>query len=296
MKYKEKQILFDKFINEWGLRFNKIPFLFRYIASYPELTSKLDDYNPLKAKNLSETQLEWVSLVSQFDHPIDSKFFKPYWIPIQSDSYDYFLDLSTDTFSIFEVNYFFLKPYRWYKKYLFKDIVDFLISVDDHSININDHLVENSMERWNEVDGFFQERDMLGFAGKIKLSPIDKNCLLSKEHESSYQLFGEILFITGISSVVIGLLPFDKEITLNHFNTTYNRYKNVKTKIKNIKALTYLLQKSGLLSVNSYHISFKSDTGCYAEFKNNILIIRHSDKTLLNNLIEKYKHIRQEVS
>jgi len=296
MKYKEKQILFNKFLNEWELKFNKIPFLFRYIASYPELTLKLKDYNPLKAKNLNETQLEWVSLISQFDNPLETEFFKPYWVPIQCDSYDYFLDLSSDTLAIFKIDYFYFKPYRWYKKYLFKDIVDFLISPDDHSINIGEQLFENERKMWNEVDGFFQEHDILGFAGKIESEPIDKKYLFSKKHESSYQVFNRTLVITGINPIAIGLLPLDTEITLNHYTAKTKRYKNVKTKIKNIKAFSYLLRNSGFSEFVSYQISFKGDSDCLAKFYNNVLVIKHSDKSLLNNLIEKYKLLRQEVS
>ena len=232
----------------------------------------MDNYHPLKAKNLNETQLEWVSLISQFDNPLETEFFKPYWVPIQCDSYDYFLDLSSDTLAIFEVDYFYLKPYRWYKKYLFKDIVDFLISVDDHSININGHLVENDRKMWNEVDGFFRERDILGFAGKIESEPIDEYFLFSQKHESSYQVFNRTLVITGINPIVIGLLPLDTEITLNHYSAKIKRNKNVKTKIKNIKAFSYLLRNSGFSEFVSYHISFKADSDCYAKFKNDLIL------------------------
>lgn len=60
---------------------------------------------------------------------------------------------------------------------------------------------------WNEVDGFFQERDILGFAGKIESKPIDEFFLFSQKHESSYQVFNRTLVITGINPIVIGLLP-----------------------------------------------------------------------------------------
>ena len=157
-------------------------------------------------------------------------------------------------------------------------------------------MVENDRKMWNEVDGFFRERDILGFAGKIESEPIDEYFLFSQKHESSYQVFNKTLVIKGINPIAIGLLPLDTEITLNHYTTKTKRNKNVKTKIKNIKALTYLLRNSGFSEFVSYHISFKADSDCYAKFNNFVLIIRHSDKTLLNNLIEKYKLLRQEVS
>ena len=78
---------------------------------------------------------------------------------------------------------------------------------------------------------------------------------------------------SGINSTGISLLPFEQEIILNHFDATNNYDKNAKSKIKNIKALTYLLQSVGLLSVRFYHLSFKSEVDSYAEFEDNILTI-----------------------
>ena len=162
MKYSEKQILFQAFLVEWGLQFNKIPPIIKYITSYPELTSKLKSFKPLKVEDINESQLEWVSLLSLLDNPIETEFFKPYWVPIQSDSYDYFIDLSSDSFSIFEINFFFLEPRRWYRKYIFKDISEFLISVDDPSINLENQLIQNYEESKDITDGFFRERRKLG--------------------------------------------------------------------------------------------------------------------------------------
>jgi hypothetical protein len=289
MKYIDKQILFKSFLKEWGLKFNQIPFILNYISSYPELTSKLEDFHPLSSEEIKESQLEWVSLVSQFDRDIEKVFFKPYWVPIQIDSYEYFIDLSSHSLPIFSSEYFFFEPYRWYKKYLFKNITEFLSSVDDHSISLQDQLITNDKERWADVDQLFNERNKLGFDGKIALSPIDKYYLFDKNPESSYQLFKDTLEISGINSIGIGLLRNDLEITLNHFDATNNKHKDVTSKIRNIKALTYLIETVGFLKVNSYRLSFNASVDCYAEFEDNILTIRHTDNSLLKELIEKYE-------
>ena len=167
MKYSEKQVLFKAFSIEWGLRFKKIRPIIKYITSYPELTSKLKNFKPLKVEDINESQLEWVSLLSLLDNPIETEFFKPYWVPIQSDSYDYFIDLSSDSFSIFEIKFFFFEPRCWYRKYIFKDISEFLVSVDDPSIDLDNQISKNYDESMSIVERLFRERKRLGLGDDI---------------------------------------------------------------------------------------------------------------------------------
>lgn len=67
MDYKNKQILFDNFLNDWEEKFNKIYFILNYISSYPELGSELKDVQFLKSDDLENSQLEWISLISELD-------------------------------------------------------------------------------------------------------------------------------------------------------------------------------------------------------------------------------------
>ena len=161
MKHKDKEILFEKFLNEWGMKFNQIPFVLDYISSYPELTMRLNEFKPLSAKELRASQLEWIALISQLDNQIEREFFKPYWIPIQVDSYDYFIDLSSESLPIFETHYIFFEPYKWCRRYKFKKITDFLLSTDDLSIDLEEHLIVNDKESWKEIESFFREREKI---------------------------------------------------------------------------------------------------------------------------------------
>jgi len=162
MKYSEKQILFKSFLDEWGLQYSKISPIIKYITSYPELTSKLKDFKPLAIEDINESQLEWVSLVSLFDNSIEVDFFKSYWVPIQSDSYDYFIDLSSGSFPIFEINYFSSEPYRWGRNIILKDISEFLASVDDPSIDIAKQISQNRDKRTVLIERYLQEMEKLG--------------------------------------------------------------------------------------------------------------------------------------
>lgn len=292
MDYKNKQLLFDVFFNEWEEKFNKIHFILNYISSYPELGSELKDVQFLKSDDLENSQLEWISLISELDNPIDSDFFKPYWVPVAKDSYDYFIDLSCDTFSLFESYYFFMEPYQWYKQFIFNDITEFLTSVDNKSISINDIIKTNELKKWELVESIFNERDKLGFSGKIDLKPIDKERLFCKKGEYSYKLTEDRLEVSGINSIAICLFPLEEEIILNHINATYNKDEFVTTRIKNIKALAFLIENLGFLSVYYYHFLFKSEPKSYVEFIFNKLIIKSKDKLLIENIINKIEILR----
>lgn len=292
MIYSAKQILFDHFLIDWEEKFNKIHFILNYISSYPELGSELIDVQFLKSDDLENSQLEWISLISELDNPIDSDFFKPYWVPIAKNSYDYFIDLSSDTFSLFESCYFFMEPYQWYKKIIFNDITKFLTSVDNKSISINEIIKTNELKKWELVEGIFNEREKLGFSGKIDLKPIDNERLFCKKGEYSYKLNEDTLEISGINSIVICLLPHEEEIILNHFDATYNKDEYVTTKIENIKALAFLLENVGFLSVHYYQFIIKSDPDSFVEFDNNKLIIKIKDRQIIENIINIIEILR----
>ncbi len=158
MRFFDKQILFDNFLNEWELQFNKVPPILRYIISYPEIASKFDELHPLSQDCLNTSQLEWVSLVKQFDNPIEGTFFKEYWVPIQKDGYDYFIDLSSEKLSVFETKFFFFKPYFWYKQFIAEDLSEFLITIDNPEFDSDNFFEKMKMDRLFESIRIYKER------------------------------------------------------------------------------------------------------------------------------------------
>ena len=293
MIYSDKKILFEKFLSEWGEQFAQIPHILSYMASYPELLSKLDGINLLIQESIDESQLEWIGLIAQLDHPIDTCFFKDYWVAIQNDSYHLFLDLSAENFSIFTTGYFFFEPRRWFKKHYIKDLKSFFIDLDKPDFDLDNYITIMNNECEAAFPAFFREHDKLGFAGKIKLMPVDKDTLFDGNPESTCSLENETLTVEGVNSVIIGLLPDDMNITLLHFDVFENKHENVTEKVKNIKAFSYLVQSAGILYVSSYKIAFDSEKGCYAEFHRNTFTIKHVDKLLLEDIIEKFESIKK---
>jgi len=280
-------------MNKWGEKFNKIPFILSYIASYPKIANKFEDFYPYKIEKLKNSQLEWISLVAQLYNPIESNFFKDYWVPFQKNNFDYFIDLSSDSLPIFEANYFSLEPYRWYKSYYIKDLSMFLINFEKLDFNIESHFNKVKENEQNTFNKLCNERDMLGLSGKIKPKSINKENLFISYLKNKCIFRDNYILFKGISSLIVGLLPFDSEITLLDFNPPIicdNDYK----KIKNIKSLLYLIQSEGWGGICIYSFIFKNNHSCRAVFKFDTFKIFHYNNDFLKEIFNKYEAIRNQ--
>jgi hypothetical protein len=99
---------FSSFLDNWGDKFDKVKNILSYLNTYPETLSTLKltgIYDPL---SIVSEQMDWVRLCSKFEHPLEKDFFKSYWVPIQKDSLDFFIDMSDKSYPIFETHFFFV--------------------------------------------------------------------------------------------------------------------------------------------------------------------------------------------
>lgn len=294
MKYKDKELLFDEFLIKWESQFKKIPHILQYLSTYPEILNKLDDFQLLEINELKRSQLEWISLIAQQERPLESDFFKEYWVPIQSNQYAYFIDISSNSLPLFEVSFFHHEPYRWYKKFISEDISRFFTDIDNPEFNFDDYLEYVKEESWTQINEFFNERDKLGFEGKLKLDPITKESIIAEGEEGNYMLNEEGITFKGVNSLIVGLIPFDTEITLETFRAPFNRNKDVFESVKNIKALVYLLQSVGMLSIDFYSFRFGPNKQYHGKFRNKKFSLNIQNKEFCEKLISKFEEIKWE--
>ncbi len=290
MNHSIKQKYFNQFLKKWETEFNEIPNILKYISSYSILDSKFASYSIIDTyEHIKISQLEWVSLVAQFENSLEKDFFKPYWIPLESDGYDLFIDISSGTFTLFEAYYFPMQPFQWFKKIWFKDMSQFLASVSDSTIDIEKQIKENE-RNWNKkIDGFYVERDKLGYAGKIDFGEIKKEdiYIFNDENEISCQLSGNTLIISNVSAMIVGLLPNELKIKLNQFESQIDSELNLK--VKNLKSFIYHLHKYGFKAVSGFQFSFIGVNNGNVKFEDDVFTVYSQDKILMKNLLEKYK-------
>jgi hypothetical protein len=136
------------FIAQWQPQSEKVSYILQYLHTYPNVLSDLRIKDLITPDELYRQQEDWIWLCSKFTG-MEQDFFKPYWIPIQSYGYDYFIDVSDDKFPIIEsfFNYF-EKPYHWEKKYLFKSITKFMLSTDNENIDWEQYRVHKLVEKY----------------------------------------------------------------------------------------------------------------------------------------------------
>lgn len=301
----EMKFNFNAIVEKYSSNLSDVSNILRYLHTYPELLGKIEIEHLINPDSVRKHLETWLKLYSNYENEIDIDFFKPYWLPIETNSYGLFIDFSVKNYPIFETKYFFYEPCRWYKKYILKDLSQFLVDIDKSDFKIENHLKQLDNERWSKIEDFFNERDELGIAGKLELDSINKDCIfltindvflseVSIESYSSYYIFKDnSVTFERVNSLIVGLLPYDYEITLENFSSLNNRKNNICNKVKNIKALIYLLQSSGMLQIDSYSFTFDSDTECRADFKDNTFKIVHKDKEFLKDLIDKYETFKK---
>lgn len=151
MKQGEGNKLFEDFINEWGVPFSNFYHILKYIESYPQLRAQFYGFRPLTKLQLEQYQTEWLSLFSQLSHPIDTGFFKPYWVRLTYND-DYFVDLSDPNLPIFRLYYFLYEPHCWHKYFLIHNTNELLLSVDDSSIDIEFQKKQNERDVFRKIE------------------------------------------------------------------------------------------------------------------------------------------------
>lgn len=276
--------IWNSFLKDWGNQYINTKHILSYLNSYPEVLSNIKLTDIHKPDSIDAEHIEWLWLLSRFTHPIDIDFFKPYYVPIQKNSIDYFIDISDEKFPIFEIHYFFYEPYQWYKKYLVEDITELLLAPDT-GLDVRMLLSENDKKRWKTVDEFFAERRRLGYAGKIPIEIVQKSEILYKQ-ENSTSITTEIaenyIRISGVSSIIVGLLPFNLKVKLIEITHKYGGKYKLFNEVKNIRDLVFFLRDHGMGGVDSYRIEFESSKDGYIEFYNNSIIISHTNRKIID--------------
>jgi hypothetical protein len=280
---------FNEFLTVWNKQYENVKYILAYLSSYPELLSKTkltEIHNP---HSLDSAQNEWVRLISKFTHPIDIEFFKQYYVPIQVDSIDYFIDISDGKYPIFEIHYFFYEPFKWYKKFVVEDICELLLAPDT-GLDLPKLLDENDKKRWSTVHEFFAERKRLGYEGKLYVEPVKKNEFMHKAKDGgmvTFELKGQGLDVLGVTSIVAGLLPFSMPIKLKNIEYLYTQPIISLKDVKIIRDLVFLLRETGVGGVKSYNVELLDSSHGALKYKENSFVLSHPKREVLDDFVDK---------
>lgn len=282
-----------KFKDEWGIQYQNAKHIIAYLNSYPKVLSTLRIEEIHSPDNLDEAQIEWIWLCSKFDNLLEIDFFKTYWIPLEVNSYDHFMDISDENYPIFDINYFFYEPYRWYKKFISTDIKEILLSPDTGH-DLRKILDKNDKIRWKQVEEFFKERRRLGYEGRISVEPVNHFEIIPEGSNPSkvrIMVTDTSVSINDINSIIAGLLPFDIKICLKYIYYKYGSQYEGLGEVKSIKDLVFLLRDSGSRRVDRYRIEFPDSAKSFLNYENDCCIFHQTDKYFIKDFVGTLKKL-----
>ena len=287
MLHSEKKILFEKFLEKWESKLEKMPELISLLTQYNDCVKMYPHVKPLSKERVWEMQLEWVSLVAQLENPIEKEFIKDYWVQLTADEYNFFIDLSNDSFPVFCCDYFGYEPYGYYKTYLAKDINEFMLNVDNPSFDIESHVEKMLEDSWEQFEEIYKKRDELGYRGKISLFPVNSYTYMAGKLKLKYSLSGDTLTVTEIFPMAIKLLPPEMEIF--HYDLSFSETLNEEnvSLVRHVKTFIYMLENADYtFSARYYKLYFDENHNSYAEYRPYLFTLKHSDPKVIQHAID----------
>lgn len=137
----------DSFFQEWEKQLKDVSFILDFLHTYPSVLNQLKFERVLISNELYNSQNDWVRICSKYEG-MEKDFFKPYWVPIQKSSLDYFIDLSDPYYPIFEISFVFFEPYSYERMNLFNSISE-LMTLGDSDANI-EGIANDFKDEWFE--------------------------------------------------------------------------------------------------------------------------------------------------
>ena len=282
----------ESFIKTWNEGYLKVKNILKYLSTYDDVLKKIEITEILDPANLDSSQTEWIWLCSKFEHPLERKFFKPYWIPIVKDSLDYFIDISDDTYPIFEAKFFFLEPYRWYKNYLTHNVIELLLSLDEN-IDYDEIADRNEKQHWNTLKELFEKRRNLGFEGVLHVKKVSLKEIPSdneKTVEFVYHDEDARLIVEGVNALIVGLLPHEMNIELKSLCVKNGDEFTDFGKVRNIRDMVFVLRELGHKRISNYSVELLDNAGNIF-FDNNRVIMNITNKFDTNKIINLIKQL-----
>lgn len=136
MKYakiiKQKDRLFNQFIDEYGHRLKMVQHVFDYLSTYP-VVQDLFKGTIINPEQLFGNQKDWVYQCSMLKESPEKEFFKSYYAPL-NEEFDFFIDLSNKKLPIYQLQHDCLKVRNFYKVLTVPDISNFMLELNDASL------------------------------------------------------------------------------------------------------------------------------------------------------------------
>ncbi len=124
------EINLNDILTKWDKDIEQISFILQYLHTYPEILKKIEIEDLITPDEIIPRYEEWINLYLKYEG-LEKEFFKPYWLPLQRNSYEYFLDISDNQYPVFSFFFMPFEPYSYSKQMLFDSISEFMLLEDN---------------------------------------------------------------------------------------------------------------------------------------------------------------------
>jgi len=295
-----KQIAYADFKLTYSDRIEKLRSALLYQNTYSAELKLLKLANLVQIDELDSHLKEWISLVSNFEET-EKEYFKPYWVPIRTDNYSYFIDLSDDNLPLFETTYFIYEPTSYFNTVLFASVKDLMIALEENA----DLTVIAEQHFTNMMNNFrlkLVERNKLIFEGTIPIDPANFFEVTDEEELKPYseEFDGEIYTITcnDVNAGICGLLPFTLPVKLlsSDFDHVDLRFLNGfdLTIIRTIKDFVHTCRMYCPHNLYFYECYMSDDVNESILFRDNTFTLKTSNDKIKKAFEEAYKVLMLE--
>jgi hypothetical protein len=294
---KRQNMNWTKFVEEWGRQLEDARHILRYLDSCPDVLSGLKMGEVLDEMDMDSSQEDWVRLCTRFDHPMEQEFFKPWWVPVTKDEYDYFIDLSDKRFPVFNIHFYFLEPYGWSREVVVEDISVILLA-EDSGVDLQRIVEKNEQEMWTSISGMFDKRMKLVFEGKLEVKALERHEVWLEEDDEPGIVIPPLatdnkVTLPGVRALAVGLLPYTMPVSLVHLDKDNGDICRHSADVRTIRDLVGLIRHEGLLRVEAYLVEFPDLAEGSIEFKEDQLVIKHPAQGVLDRFLDKLEKMKE---
>ncbi len=280
-------LAFVAFLEKWGDQYASLKNTLSRLKEHQDILDKFGIGEIYSADELDIWVEDWLWLHSKLTHPLDIDYFKPYMVPVQKHTYEFFVDLSEGTNNINELAYISMTPYAWAIAYRFPTLL-FLHAPVENLDNVADiFLSEKERTKIDYFNDFLLKNKRLPWESAAKPVTFEEvfetymdlpaNRIIPKP---PIDIKDGLIRITDVNVMAVGLLPFETRIErmINVHDLGGTRKED---RIKCVRDLVYYLREHDYKGINELRAGIpETDTEIY--YERNCIKITNPSQDLMN--------------
>lgn len=281
-------LAFAAFLEKWGDQYASLKITLTRLKEHQNILDKFDIGEIYSADELDIWVEDWLNMHSKLYHPLEIMFFKPHWVPVKKHSYDFFIDLSCGSNSIFEAEYICMAPYSWAQGYSFPTV--FLLNAAPEKLDdvVDIFLAEKEHTALDYFNDFCLKREELAYNGDLEVEPVT----FEEVFDTSIELPEDDLIITKppiiiqdslitidhVNVMAVGLLPFETE--LEHLMDVHDYHGEMQNpRIRCVRDMVFYLREHGFKGINVFKANIP-DTNTEIYYERNCMKITDPSQDL----------------